>query len=141
MLSHDFTDMPGKGTEIGDNFNETVMMLRCKWCLKRPTKAREDGCPIRELEENGKIILSLFNPEGVAYFHGRVCVTCEGPIMGHFLRRNSPHYWCHETEAKFSEGINNCVFDVEGVTVPEEPQEPKNDRDDLPMVQETDPQG
>lgn len=134
MLAHDFIDMPGKNTEIGFKPEETVMMLRCKWCMKTPTKAREDGCPIHELEEVGVIILSQFNPEGVAYFHGRVCVTCDGPIMGHFLRRASPHYWCTKDKPTVCEGINNCVFDVEGVEVPEEPTNVRID--DVPLVQE-----
>lgn len=120
MLTHDYQNMPGRSTEVGDNFNEETMILRCKWCMKTPTKAREDGCPIHELEEVGKIVLSLFNPGGVAYFHGRVCVTCDGPIMGHFLRRGSPDYWCTENGTQFSEGINNCVHEVEGIVVPQE---------------------
>ena len=128
MLAHEFQGVPGRSTEIGDNPHETIMLLRCKWCMKTPSKAREDGCPIHELEETGYILLSLFNPEGVTYFHGRVCVTCEGPIMGHYLRRGSSHYWCHNVghplDLQFSEGINDCVFDVEGVVVPQEPSEP-----------------
>ena len=121
MLAHDFTNMPGKSTEIGDNPHETVMIMRCKWCMKTPAKARQDGCPIHELEEMGIILLSVFNPDGVIYFHGRKCVTCDGPIMGHYLRLGSAHYWCNATSGQFSEGINDCVFDVEGVVVPEEP--------------------
>lgn len=122
MLGHDFQDMPGKGTEVGDNFNETVMLLRCKWCMKTPMKAREDGCPIHELEETGYILLSVFNPEGVFHFHGRKCLTCGSPIMGHILRKGSPHYWCNEAVAQVCEGIDNCTFDVEGVVVPAEPE-------------------
>lgn len=121
MLGHDFQDMPGRSTEIGDNPHETVMLLRCRWCNKTPTKAREDGCPIHELEQEGYILLSLFNPQGVPYFHGRVCVTCEYPIMGHYLRKGSPHYWCCLSKDQFSEGISDCVYDVEGVVVPQEP--------------------
>lgn len=120
MLSHEFQDMPGRSTEIGDNPHETVMLLRCKWCNKTPSKAREDGCPIHELETGGRILLSVFNPGGVAYFHNRVCVTCEGPIMGHYLRKGSPHYWCHESDGRISEGINDCKHDVSDVRVPVE---------------------
>lgn len=138
MLAHDFKDMPTGQVQSPAG---TDMMLRCRYCMKTPSKARQDGCAMRELEENGIIRLSVFNPEGVSYFHGRVCVTCEGPIMGHYLRRNSPHYWCHATEARFSEGINNCVFDVEGIKVPQEPQEPKNGIDDVSVVPETNPEG
>lgn len=129
MLGHDFTDMPGQLQDL---------VLRCKWCMKTPTKAREDGCPTHELEETGKILLSIFNPEGVAYFHGRVCVTCDGPIMGHYLRRGSPHYWCFDDKPTVCEGINNCVFDVKGVKVPEEPTNVRVN--DVPLVQEGDNQ-
>lgn len=125
MLGHDFTDMPGKSTEIGDNPHETVMVMRCKWCMRTPANAREDGCPIHELEEVGIILLSMYNPDGVARFEGRACVTCERPIMGHFLRRGRPEYWCYENQLQFSDGITGCVWDVEGVKVPDEPQ-PKN---------------
>lgn len=118
MLGHDFIDMPGRSTEVGDNPHETVLLLRCVWCMKTPTKAREDGCPIHELEEKGLILLSEFNPGGVAYFHARLCVTCNGPIMGHYLRRGSPHYWCNPDQ--YSEGINNCVHEVDGIVVPQE---------------------
>lgn len=120
MQAHDYKDMPGRSTEIGDNPNETVMMLRCTWCLKTPTKAREDGCPVHELEEAGKILLSYYNPDGVAYFHGRVCITCEEPIMGHWLRKGSSSYWCKEVDGGVCEGVSDCVYDVEGIVVPEE---------------------
>ena len=120
MQAHDYTDMPG---QLGD------AVLRCKWCMKTPTKAREDGCPIHELEETGYILLSIFNPEAVSHFHGRKCVTCDGPIMGHYLRRGSDHYWCHNMghpfDLQFSEGIDNCVYDVEGVVIPQEITEPR----------------
>lgn len=113
MLSHDFVDMPGKVE------GETAMMLRCRWCLKTPAKAREDGCAIHELEEVGKIVLSLYNPEGVEYFKDRTCVTCDQPIMGHSLHRGSDAYWCGpEVE---SEGINGCVYELNGVVAPIEP--------------------
>lgn len=120
MLGHDYKEMPGRSTEIGANPHETVMILKCSWCLKTPSKARQDGCPIHELEEKGIIVLSEFNPGGVAYFHRRVCVTCNDPIMGHFLRKGSPHYWCDEKSAQVSEGIDNCIYDVEGVVLPQE---------------------
>lgn len=134
MLGHDFIDMPSKSTEIGDNPRETIMLLRCKWCMKTPTKAREDGCPIHELEDNGKILLSVFNPEGVPYFHGRMCVTCDGPIMDHMLYKDSPHYWCCDGSDRISDGIAGCVWDVEGVKVPEEPTNVRIN--DVPLVQE-----
>lgn len=136
MLAHDFKDMPCKN--VGEYPLETTLQLRCGWCMKTPSKAREDGCPIHELEETGYILLSIFNPEGVSYFHGRRCLTCEGPIMGHYLRRGSAHYWCHSMghplDLQFSEGIDNCVFDVEGIVVPAEPEAKNGGIDDVPMV-------
>jgi len=127
MLGHDFTDMPCKN--VGEYPLEIALQLRCRWCMKTPMKAREDGCPIHELEEHGSILLSAFNPGGVMHFHGRKCVTCDGPIMGHWLRKGSQHYWCyemgHHLDLQFSEGINDCVYDVEGMVVPPEPCQPQ----------------
>lgn len=130
MLNHEFKEMPGRSTEIGDNPHETVMLLRCKWCHKTPTKAREDGCPVRELEERGYIVLSQFNPAGVGYFNGRTCVTCDGPIMDHHLMKGSQDYWCvGAMMGHICEGISDCVYDVEGVTVPQEKTEPTAPKD------------
>lgn len=112
MLAHDFVDMPSKSVNVGDNPHETVMLLRCKSCLKSPAKAREDGCPVRELQEVGRIILSEYNPDGVEYFKGRKCVTCDGPIMSHWLRHGNQEYWCFENQNQFSYGINDCIYDV-----------------------------
>lgn len=116
MLAHDFTDMPG---QLGDQ------VLRCKWCMKTPTKAREDGCAIHELEEKGSILLAQFNPGGVEYFKGRDCVTCHAPIMVHYLRKGSSDYWCFETLDQISEGINDCKHDVSMVQAPVEQTEPR----------------
>lgn len=129
MLGHDFQEMPGRSTEIGDNPHETIMLLRCKWCNKTPKKAREDGCPIHELEEIGTIVLSQFNPAGVEYFKGRTCVTCDKPIMDHWLMRGSQDYWCTERDMQVCEGINDCVYEVEGIAVPQERTEPEAPRD------------
>ena len=120
MLGHDFTDMPTRSKD-----GEPENVLRCRWCMKTPMKAREDGCPIRELRTAGRIRLSEFNPEGVAYFKGRKCVTCEGPIMDHFLHDGSPEYWCPGYEGQFSEGINDCKHDVSMVSAPSEQTEPR----------------
>jgi hypothetical protein len=124
MLGHDFQDMPGRSTETGDNPHETVMLLRCKWCNKTPVKAREDGCPIRELDETGSIVLSMFNPSGVGYFNGRTCVTCRQEIMGHKLYKGTPYYWCED--GRQSEGINDCIYDVSDVQAPTEQTGPKS---------------
>lgn len=110
--------MPCRSTEIGDNPRETTMLLRCKWCMKTPKKAREDGCPLHVLVETGKIRLDEWNPEGVAYFNGRTCVTCVQPIMEHWLRFNSADYWCTPEGEGRSEGINDCIYDVSDVRAP-----------------------
>jgi hypothetical protein len=115
MLGHEYESMPDRQAGLVE------MLLRCRWCFKTPMKAREDGCPIRELQEVGTILLSDYNPEGVKHFEGRLCVTCDGPIMGHALRRDSAHYWCFPNQNQFSNGITDCVFDVGDVKVPEEP--------------------
>lgn len=122
MLAHDFKDMPCKASS--EYPTATVMLLRCTWCMKTPAKAREDGCPIHELEEAGTIVLSEYNPEGVEYFKGRTCVTCELPIMGHWLRRGSTQYFCYANQNQISDGVNGCVYDVSDVRTPVEQTEP-----------------
>ena len=115
MLAHDYTDMPGQLEDL---------ILRCKWCMKTPTKAREDGCPVRMIKTEGRIRLFEWNPEGVAYFKDRKCVTCENPIMWHFLYDGSDNYWCPGWGNQISEGIDDCVYDIKDVVVPQEKSEP-----------------
>jgi len=98
------------------------MSLRCRWCMKTPSKAREAGCPTHELEEVGSILLSEYNPAGVEYFNGRACVTCAETIMAHRLLRGSDAYWCPMNVGLRSEGVEGCVTDVDGVKVPQEAQ-------------------
>ena len=113
MLGHEYTDMPGRSTEIGDNPHETVMLLRCKWCMLTPSKAREDGCPKRELETVGKIRLSAFNPDGLTRFANRLCVTCHSDIMLHWLRDNGTmNYFCTEDGSQTSDGIIDPIWDI-----------------------------
>lgn len=132
MKPHEFVDMPGCSTELGDKPLETTMLLRCKWCLKTPTKAREDACPIHELEAIGYIRLDAFNPSAIERFMGRKCVTCNEEIMTHWLI-NSPnpelkgYYWCDKEGKQPSEGITDCVYDLNGVTVPEEQNNNRGD--------------
>lgn len=108
----DFVNMPSKGGED--------MLLRCRFCLKTPAKARPDGCPARQLEEDGQILLGDWNPRGTEYFKDRFCVTCERPIMSHWLRKGSDAYWCDHACSQESAGVNDCVTDVENVVVPVE---------------------
>ena len=113
MLGHDFVEAPGKRVEIGFNPNETVMMLRCRWCNNTPSKSREDGCPTHELTIIGKIRLDMFNPDGLTRFVNRLCVTCREPIMDHWIRNEgTTEYFCREYGAQTSEGITDCVWDV-----------------------------
>lgn len=112
MLGHDFTDMPGRSLELGDNPRENVMLLRCRWCLRTPAKAREDGCPVHELEEVGSILLSVWNPDGMERFADRDCVTCGMPIMRHELHKGSDLYWCNTDGPQFSLGITGTTWDV-----------------------------
>ena len=121
MLGHDFQDMPGRSMAEGDNPRENVMLLRCRFCARTPSRAREDGCPINELETNGSIVLSDFNPAGVEHFGVRACVTCGEPIMAHRLVRGSDAYWCPMNAGLRSEGVEGCVTETEGVRVPAEP--------------------
>lgn len=121
MLVHDYVDMPG---QLGDQ------VLRCKWCMKTPSKAREDGCPMRELQEVGHITLKQFNPGGVERFKNRTCVTCSGQIMEHWLLWDGnpamrDKYWCTVEGDQFSEGVNDCKHDVSMVSAPVEQTEPR----------------
>ena len=112
MLAHDFQEMPSKAA-ASENPHETVMLLRCKWCMKTPAKAREDGCPVHELQRVGWISLAHYNPDGLARFAGRKCVTCNGDIMQHWLRHDTGDaYWCKQDGGSFSEGIADARWDV-----------------------------
>ena len=113
MMAHEYEDMPGRSLEIGANPHENTMLLRCKWCMKTPAKAREDGCAKRELDIVGKIRLSLFNPEGMGRFSGRICVTCNGDIMDHWLRNDgTSNYFCTEDGSQTSDGIKDPIWDI-----------------------------
>lgn len=112
MNGHDFIEAPGKRVEIGFNPHETVMMLRCRWCNNTPSKARTDGCPMHEIAAVGHIVLSEYNPDGLERFANRDCVTCDKPIMDHWLRRDSREYWCPGQGEQSSEGIANTIWDV-----------------------------
>lgn len=109
MLGHRFEDRPGK---LEDGMVVATMMLRCVYCAKTPSKAREDGCAAHELEDIGHILLSEFNPEGIVRFADRVCVSCHLPIMGHWLRRGLREYFCNRLGEHTSDGITDCMWDV-----------------------------
>ena len=87
------------------------MLLRCSFCSYTPAKARQDGCPLREVHENGHILLSEWNPDGKARFMGRACMTCDRPIMGHWLRRGSPEYFCFDGMDQVSDGLKPVPVD------------------------------
>lgn len=105
MRSHNFIEMQDHSTAIGSNPMEVVGGMRCEFCNKTPAKADDAGCATRELHEKGYVLLSDFNPDGKMRFAGRMCETCDGPIMSHFLRRNSREYWCFAVGPKCSTGL------------------------------------
>jgi hypothetical protein len=62
------------------------------------------------LSENGGIQLKDFNPRGVLRFADRLCRTCNGPIMDHWLiHEKDPdlraEYWCDREGTQFSQGM------------------------------------
>ena len=65
------------------------------------------------LLESGAMMLRDFNPKGVLRFSGRKCVTCGAEIMDHWLRESGGEYWCQREGGAASEGIADCVWDVE----------------------------
>jgi hypothetical protein len=111
-MIHEFVDMPGRSLEMGDNPNENVMMLRCKWCMKTPISVHDNECPMRELEQNGYIVLHKFNPTGAKRFLDRTCITCNKPIMDHYMKKGSINYWCNLHEPLYSLGLSETVWDV-----------------------------
>lgn len=59
---------------------------------------------------DGPIKLYVFNPKGLERFSNRVCDTCRGPIMEHWMKFDpNPDlrgtYWCDEACTKASEGM------------------------------------
>lgn len=111
MLAHNFVEMKDHSTKIGFNPHEVIDALRCEFCNKTPAKADDNGCATRELHATGRVILSDYNPEGNIRFMGRLCETCNGPIMRHFLRRNSREYWCDEAGTRCSTGLVPVAVD------------------------------
>ena len=64
-----------------------------------PPRKVELPCTLRE-----------YNPMGAARFEARTCRTCNGPIMGHWLRHSDIAelkgvYWCEKEGGIFSEGM------------------------------------
>jgi hypothetical protein len=62
------------------------------------------------LSENGGIQLRDFNPKGVLRFTGRLCRTCQGEILDHWIRyEDNPdlrgEYFCTKTGSQYSEGM------------------------------------
>jgi hypothetical protein len=69
------------------------------------------------LLESGPMLLRDFNPKGVLRFAGRKCVTCGNEIMDHWLRNDIDAsikglYWCTQDGDRWSEGLNETVWDV-----------------------------
>ncbi len=81
------------------------------------------------LLESGPMLLKDFNPKGILYWTGRKCVTCHGEIMDHWLisfvdPELKSLYWCDREGKEFSEGISDCIYEVEGIAVPLEQEWP-----------------
>lgn len=111
MLAHNFVEMQDHSLEMGANPREVVGGMRCEFCNKTPAKADDAGCATRELHTLGRVLLSDYNPDGKMRFAGRMCETCKGPIMAHFLRRNSREYWCDEAGTRCSAGLVPVAVD------------------------------
>lgn len=61
---------------------------------------------------DGPIQLFIFNPKGLERFGDRVCMTCNGPIMSHWMRPNPDpelrgSYWCSREGNQASEGMKD----------------------------------
>jgi len=62
------------------------------------------------LSEVGGIQLRDFNPKGMLRFGERVCRTCDGPIMDHWIIHSKDpdlrsEYWCNREGTRFSDGM------------------------------------
>jgi hypothetical protein len=69
------------------------------------------------LLESGAMQLKDFNPKGMLRFANRVCISCDGPIMEHWLRPNDDpdlrgEYWCLRDGGTYSLGIAECTADI-----------------------------
>lgn len=65
------------------------------------------------LTESGPIQLKDFNPRGVLRFSGRLCITCNGEIMDHWLRPNGDgELWCERDGNIASQGLADPNWDV-----------------------------
>lgn len=59
---------------------------------------------------DGPILLCEFNPKGAKHFADRVCETCSGPIMQHWLIPSADQelrtaYWCDGEGKQMSTGM------------------------------------
>lgn len=64
----------------------------------------------RVLLADGPKMISEFNPKGAARFADRVCETCLGPIMTHWLIPSADMelrtaYWCDPDGKQMSTGL------------------------------------
>lgn len=83
------------------------------------------------LLESGPMLVRDFNPKGILYWTGRKCLTCHGEIMDHWLISYADpelkgRYWCDREGKGWSEGINDCQYEVSDVRTPIEQTEPKS---------------
>lgn len=64
----------------------------------------------RVLLADGPRMLCEFNPKGASRFADRVCETCNGPIMTHWLipsgdQEKRTAYWCNPEGTQESTGL------------------------------------
>lgn len=64
----------------------------------------------KRLLADGPRMLNELNPKGAAYFADRVCATCDGPIMTHWLIPSADpdlrgEYFCDPEGKQFSAGL------------------------------------
>ena len=62
------------------------------------------------LSEGDGIMLRDFNPKGMLRFGHRICMTCDGPIMSHWILYHKDtdlraEYWCDHEGTRYSEGM------------------------------------
>lgn len=64
----------------------------------------------RRLLVDGPKTIKEFNPRAILRFSDRVCETCDGPILEHYLIASSDPetlgvYWCDKEAQRFSTGL------------------------------------
>lgn len=98
----------GKFSYLNDQGHPLVSEPTANNGLGRPVE--QNGKEGRYLLADGPKTLAEFNPKGVLRFQDRVCETCDGPIMGHYLLpledvEKRYTYWCDKEGTRASTGM------------------------------------